>query len=49
MEKNEVTINQELAFLRNLYNKAIDWGKASENPLRKSPFCSGEQWTYPIS
>ncbi len=36
--RNEVTINRELAFLRNLYNKAIDWGKASENPLRKVRF-----------
>jgi site-specific recombinase XerD len=36
--RNEVTINRELAFLRNLYNKAIDWGKALENPLRKVRF-----------
>jgi integrase len=36
--RNEVTINRELAFLRNLYNKAIDWGKAADNPLRKVRF-----------
>lgn len=36
--RSEVTINRELAFLRNLFNKAIDWGKATENPVRKVRF-----------
>jgi integrase len=38
MGRSEVTINRELAFLRNLYNKAIDWEKATENPVRKVRF-----------
>jgi integrase len=33
-----VTINREFAFLRNLYNKAIHWGKAMENAVRKIRF-----------
>ena len=31
----EVTINRELAFLKNLFTKAIEWGKATENPVKK--------------
>jgi site-specific recombinase XerD len=30
-----VTINRELAFLKNLFTMAIDWGKASENPVKQ--------------
>jgi integrase len=30
-----VTINRELAFLKNLYSKSVEWGKVSENPVRK--------------
>lgn len=30
-----VTINRELAFLKNLYSKAIEWGKVSDNPVKK--------------
>jgi integrase len=29
-----VTINRELAFLKNLFTMAIAWGKASENPVK---------------
>lgn len=36
--RSNVTINRELAFLRNLFNKAIDWGAVSENPVRKVRF-----------
>ena len=36
--RSEITINRELAFLRNLYNKAIDWERTMENPLRKVRF-----------
>lgn len=36
--RSDVTINREFAFLRNLFNKAIDWGEVSENPLRKVRF-----------
>ena len=32
---SEVTINRELAFLRNMFTVAIGWGKASENPVKK--------------
>jgi integrase len=37
-DRSEITINRELAFLRNLYNVAITWGKATENPVRKVRF-----------
>jgi hypothetical protein len=30
-----VTINPELAFLKNLFTMAIAWGKASENPAKE--------------
>lgn len=36
--KSDVTINRELAFLRNLYTMAITWGKASDNPVKKIKF-----------
>jgi integrase len=32
--KSEVTINRELAFLKNLFTMAITWKKASENPVK---------------
>jgi integrase len=31
----EVTINRELAFLKNLFSKAVEWGKAADNPVKK--------------
>lgn len=33
--RSEVTINRELAFLKNMFTVAIGWGKASENPVKK--------------
>jgi integrase len=30
-----VTINRELAFLKNLFSMALTWGKASENPVKQ--------------
>lgn len=33
--RSEVTINRELAFLKNLFTMAIKWGKASENPVKQ--------------
>ena len=36
--RSDVTINRELALLRNLYNKAIAWGKATDNPATKVRF-----------
>ncbi len=35
MDRSDVTINRELAFLRNLYTMAITWEKATENPVKK--------------
>ena len=32
----DVSINRELAFLRNLYTMAITWGKASERPAQEA-------------
>jgi len=32
------TVNRELACLKSIYNKAIEWGKADENPVRKVKF-----------
>jgi integrase len=36
--KSDVTVNRELAFLRNLYTMAVTWGKATENPVKKVRF-----------
>ena len=36
--RSDVTINRELAFLRNVYSMAIAWGKASENPVKHVRF-----------
>jgi integrase len=36
--KSDVTINRELAFLRNLFSMAITWGKVTENPVKKIKF-----------
>jgi integrase len=33
--RSEVTINRELAFLKNLFTKAMVWGKAAENPVKQ--------------
>jgi integrase len=33
--RSEVTINRELAFLKNLFTQAIAWGKAAENPVKQ--------------
>lgn len=33
--RSEVTINRELAFLKNLFAMAMKWGKASENPVKQ--------------
>ena len=38
MERSDVTINRELAFLRHCYTMAITWGKATENPVKKVRF-----------
>jgi len=32
------TVNRELACLKSMYNKAIEWGKADDNPVRKVKF-----------
>jgi integrase len=32
---SKATINRELAFLKNLFTKAIEWGKAVENPVKR--------------
>jgi hypothetical protein len=32
---SEATINRELAFLKNLFTKAIEWGKTTENPVKR--------------
>ncbi len=33
--RSEVTINRELAFLKNLFTQAITWGKVAENPVKQ--------------
>lgn len=33
--RSEATINRELAFIRNLFNMAIKWGRATANPVRE--------------
>jgi integrase len=33
--RSEVTINRELAFLKNLFTQAIAWNKATENPVKQ--------------
>src|SRR5262249_52279150 len=33
--RSEVTINRELAFLKNFFTMAIKWDKASENPVKQ--------------
>jgi integrase len=30
-----VTVNRELAFLKHLFGKAMEWGKVNENPVKK--------------
>ena len=36
--RSEVTINRELAFLKNLFTMAVTWGRASENPVKQVRF-----------
>jgi integrase len=36
--RSEVTINRELAFLKNLFTMAVKWGKASANPVSQVRF-----------
>jgi integrase len=40
--KSDVTINRELAFLRNLYTMAVTWGKTIDNPVKKVRFAREE-------
>jgi integrase len=35
---SEVTINRELAFLKNLFMKAMEWGHAADNPVKPVKF-----------
>jgi integrase len=35
---SEVTVNRELALLKNLFTKAVEWGKTGENPVKKVRF-----------
>lgn len=37
----KVTVNRELAVLRKMFNKAIDWGNLEVNPVRKDVFFVG--------
>jgi integrase len=34
-KRSDVTINRELAFLKNLFTQAITWGKATMNPVKQ--------------
>jgi integrase len=34
-KRSDVTINRELAFLKNLFTQAITWGKATTNPVKQ--------------
>jgi len=36
--RTKATVNRELAWLRHLFTKAIEWGKALENPVKKVKF-----------
>lgn len=36
--RSEVTINRELAFLKNMFTMAIKWGKATDNPVSQVKF-----------
>ena len=36
------TVNRELALLKHMYSKAIEWGKAKENPAKKVELLKGE-------
>ena len=37
-----MTINRELALLKNLFTKAIAWGHAADNPVKAVKFCRGD-------
>jgi integrase len=34
-KRSDVTINRELAFMKNLFSQAITWGKATSNPVKQ--------------
>ncbi len=36
------TVNRELALIKHLYTKALEWGRAKENPARKVRLLKGE-------
>lgn len=36
------TVNRELALLKHMYSKAIEWGKVKENPAKKVKLLKGE-------
>lgn len=37
-EVSSATVNRELACLKNMFSKAIDWGKAERNPVKRVEF-----------
>lgn len=41
----KTTVNRELAVLRKMMNKAIDWGRLDKNPVQKEDFFQGEDQT----
>src|SRR4030043_25970 len=41
-EVKPASVNRELALLKHLYTKAIEWGKMKENPAKKVKFLKGE-------
>ncbi len=38
---NPATVNREMALLKHLFSKAIEWGKMKENPAKKIKFFKG--------
>ena len=41
-EVKPASVNRELALLKHLYSKAIEWGKVKENPTKKVKLLKGE-------
>lgn len=41
-EVKPATVNRELAFLKNFFTKAVEWGKCKESPARKVKLLKGE-------
>ncbi len=41
-EVKPATVNRELALLKHMYTKAIEWGKVKENPTKKVKLLKGE-------